>query len=108
MPRAAGGIRRRLYLQKLEEPNGAITNQDYALVQLVMLGDEGAPIPVRHDLKKGEGLPLGYSTYAVTIPETKASFRIFKNSDGICTIRSVNGILLVETKGVAEMTTESP
>lgn len=93
---------------RLKAPDGAVTNQNYALVQLVLLGDSHEPTNVKYELKKGESLPLGYGNYAVTIPEKKASFVLFKNNDGRCTIRSADGILLVETDGVAQIQNAEP
>jgi hypothetical protein len=88
---------------RLKAPHGAVVNENYSLVQLVVLGDSDEPTNTKYELKKGESLPLGYGSYAVNIPEAKASFVLFKNSNGSCTIRSAGGTLLVETNGVAQV-----
>jgi hypothetical protein len=76
--------------QKVKHPLGAITNQDYSLIQIQEYGGQ------QFELRKGESKLLPYGNYQVTIPETKATFNVFKNNRGNCFIRSINGVLVVQ------------
>ena len=49
------------------------------------------------EIKKGESRLLPYGLYKVTIPETGASFLLFKNNRGAPILHSVDGTLVVET-----------
>ena len=71
---------------------GAITNHDYALVEIAQY-TASAIVPLR----RGESKELGYGDYTITIPEIKATFTLRKNSRGTCAIHTANGILLVQT-----------
>lgn len=76
--------------QMWKHPLGAVTNQDYPTIQV---SDRQSH---QFELKKGESKLLPYGDYKVVIPESKATFYLFKNNRGVCNIRSANGILIVE------------
>jgi hypothetical protein len=88
--------------QKVKHPLGGITNQDYAVVQVQEYGGQ------QFDLPKGKTKLLPYGNYQVTIPETKATFNVFKNNRGNCLIRSVNGVLVVQVDENAGITGSFP
>ena len=78
--------------QLVSHPLGAVTNQDYPLVQLA--NERGV---IQHQLGKGESKLMLYGEYTVSIPAINASFVLFKNNRGTCIIRSANDVLLVQT-----------
>jgi hypothetical protein len=79
---------------KLKHPLGSIKNSDYKLVQIADYRGEHL-----FDLHKGESQLLKYGKYRLTIPESNASFILWKNNRGYCDIHSGSGIPVVETDG---------
>ena len=79
-------------------PLGAVTNLDYAIVQISRL--EGKPLC---ELHKGEAKSLEYGEYTIYIPEIKATFVLAKNNRGTCFIHSADGTLLVEANENASL-----
>ena len=83
------------------QPVGAITNVDYPLIRITDI--DGTTEKHEYELHKGESKPFGYGEFTIFIPDTKASFVLFKNSRGTCNIRSASGILLVTTNSNANI-----
>jgi hypothetical protein len=79
----------------MNQPYGAITNEDFPLIRINPMAGNSAS--GQYELRKGESKLLPYGQYTISIPDTKASFVLFKNNRGTCDIHSANGILLVET-----------
>lgn len=73
-------------------PLSPITNDGFGMVQVAY--HEGKDVC---EIKKGESRLLPYGLYKVTIPETGASFLLFKNNRGAPVLHSVDGTLIVET-----------
>jgi hypothetical protein len=73
-------------------PLSPITNDGFGMVQIAY--HEGRDVC---EIKRGESRLLPYGLYKVTIPETGASFLLFKNNRGAPVLHSVDGTLVVET-----------
>jgi hypothetical protein len=85
----------------MTHPYGAVTNEDYPLIQITDTdGNSGSR---QYELRRGESKLLPYGQYTISIPDTKASFVLFKNNRGTCGIHSASGILLVETNDNANI-----
>ena len=78
--------------EMLTHPVSPITNDGFVMVQVAY--HEGKDLC---EIKKGESRLLPYGLYKVTIPETGASFLLFKNDRGAPILHSVDGTLVVET-----------
>lgn len=73
-------------------PLSPIINDGFGMVQVAY--HEGKDVC---EIKKGESRLLPYGLYKVPIPETGASFLLFKNNRGAPILHSVDGTLVVET-----------
>src|SRR5882757_7487847 len=79
---------------KIKHPLGAITNSDYELIQVSTRSGQHL-----FDLRKGESKFLEYGNYLITIPDSKTSFKLWKNNRGVCNVCSSNGVPILQTDG---------
>ena len=89
--------------EMLAHPVSPITNDGFGMVQVAY--DEGKDVC---EIRKGEARLLPYGLYKVTIPEIGASFLLFKNNRGSPVLRSVEGLLVVETDANSSVMPKRP
>ena len=82
----------------LNRPYGSITNDGFSTV--VVSSDEAS---TKVTLDKGESHSFAYGMYEIFIPELDQKISLFKNNDGSCTLSQSDGILVVQTEGVASL-----
>ena len=87
----------------LAHPLSPITNDGFGMVQVAY--DQGKDVCV---LRNGEARLLPYGIYKVTIPEINLSFLLFKNNRGSPILRSVEGLLVVETDANSSVMQKRP
>lgn len=91
-------------ISRMADPGGAISNEDFPLIRINVM--DGPDANGQYELRKGESKHFPYGRYTIFIPETGASFVLFKNSRGTCDIHSASGVLLVETNSNANIMSE--
>ncbi len=89
--------------EMLTHPLSPITNDGFGIVRVAY--DEGKDVC---EIRKGETRLLPYGLYRVTIPEIGAGFLLFKNNRGSAVLRSVEGLLIVETNANSRVMPEEP
>ena len=89
----------------MSHPYGGVTNEDYP--SLLITDMDGHSESQQYEVRKGQSQLLPYGRYTISIPDTKASFVLFKNNRGTCEVRSANGILLVKINRNAHIMSEA-
>jgi hypothetical protein len=82
-------------------PLSPITNDGFLMIKIAY--HDGKDVC---EIKNGESRLLPYGLYKVTIPETGASFLLFKNNRGAPVLHSVDGTLVVETDANSSVMTK--
>ena len=82
----------------LNRPYGSIANDGFSTI--VVSSDVS---PEKVTLDKGESRNFSYGMYEIFIPELDQKISLFKNNDGSCTLTQSDGILVVQTEGVASL-----